>query len=84
MKVKSFRFRVSNWTLNPSPKDKEDSHFVVAADEVKCCEEIDYVLNRFMQSVKVIDVKVSTIDVNYHNNGRGNKVDMMYTVLYEE
>ena len=84
MKVKNFRFRVSNWTSRPCLGDETNPLFYEGAKEVYDCEQIDEILDDFLKDAnRIIDIRVTPIEVNKHNNGKGNTVDLIYTFLYE-
>lgn len=84
MKVKVFRFTVSNAASAPMTGDETKDWYQKRKKELVTEKSIEKALNKFMETVKVVEVKVNTVDVDYHNNGRGNTVDMVYTILYEE
>ena len=84
MKVKVFRFTVSNASSAASSDDIGKAWYSEQKKKLSTEKDIEKALNKFMETVRVIDIKTNTVDVNYHNNGRGNTVDMIYTVLYEE
>ena len=80
MKIKLFRFRVSNWTLSILSGDhpSDDAYLeVVSLDEIEEC------INEFASLHEVVDIKVNNIDVKYHNNARGNTIDFIYTIIYK-
>lgn len=43
---------------------------------------IDKEINDFIEDKNVIDIKVNTIDIRYHNNGYSNTIGLVYTILY--
>ena len=45
-------------------------------------ELIESEINEFMEDKEVIDVKVNTVDHDYHNNGGANGITLVYTVMY--
>lgn len=84
MRVKVFRFRVSNAASRPCTGDIGEKWFDKSKAELKSNEYIEDTINSFLDKVnRAIDIKVNTVDVGFHNNGRGNTVDLVYTVLYE-
>lgn len=85
MKVKGFRFRVSNAASSPCPEDYKKDWFKERLAELKSEKDIERIINEFLykEAKKVLDIKVNTVDVEYHNNARGNTVDLIYTILYE-
>ena len=66
-------------------EDETKSAFVSMEKELKSPEDIEATVNNFLNSwgKKIIDIKVNTVDVQYHNNARGNTVDLVYTIMYE-
>lgn len=85
MKVKVFRFRVSNAASSPWPEDYKKDWFKETLAELKSENDIERIINEFLykEAKKVLEIKVNTVDVEYHNNARGNTVDLVYTILYE-
>lgn len=83
-KIKTFRFTVSNAASMNLKQDQNDSNFQKLAKEITSQETIDNTINDFLADKLLVDVKINTIDVNYHNNARGNKIDVIYTVIYRE
>ena len=45
-------------------------------------ELIEEEINEFCEDKNVVDIKVNTIDYDYHNNGGCNGIMLVYTVLY--
>lgn len=84
MKVKVMRFRVSNAASAPSCNDYKEQWYRDRKAELVSEAEIEAKVNAFISNVKVVDIKVSTVEVHYHNNARGNTVDLVYTIMYEE
>ena len=80
MKIKLFRFEVSNASSLALESDwyKNDKEKIVSE------EMIEYIVNDFIYDKNVIDIKVNNVDVNYHNNARGNTIHLLYTIMYEE
>lgn len=85
MKVKVFRFRVSNAASSPCSEDYKKDWFKERLAELKSEKDIERIINEFLykEAKKVLEIKVNTVDVEYHNNARGNTVDLVYTILYE-
>lgn len=46
-------------------------------------ELIEDEINEFCEDKEVIDIKINTVEYNYHNNGRCNGVVLVYTVIYK-
>ena len=83
MKVKVFKFRVSNAASAPFKDDKGKEWYKKCIDALKSPEDIEKELSEFMKGKEIISVLTNTIDVEYHNNGRGNTVDLIYTIMYK-
>ena len=82
-KAKIFRFIVSNWSSHAFEDDKKKSSYRAAQDELDTPEDIEATINHFAACHLVKDVKISSVESHHHNNGRGNTVELYYTVLYE-
>lgn len=84
IKIKVFRFEVSNASSSCFEDDKYQRWY--KQDQIKLAsrEYIENCINEFLKDKEFIDLKVSTIDVEYHNNGRGNTIHLLYTLLYKE
>lgn len=82
--IKVFKFRVSNASSSVFEDDKKQSWYIKKQNELDNQNTIEDVVNNFCKNHNVIDITTSTIDVNYHNNGRGNTVDLIYTIIYED
>lgn len=87
MYIKTFRFRVSNATTQCFTEDKDKSWFSEGQKELVSEEDITKRINKYINTSipdrKVIDIKITPIDVKYHNNGRSNTIDLIYTIMYE-
>ena len=70
-KIKVLKFRMSDYT-NMADQENERNGIL----------EIEKIINDFIWGKDIIDIKVNAIDVNYHNNGRNNTIDLIYTILY--
>lgn len=46
-------------------------------------ELIENEINNFCEGKNVIDIKVNTVEYDYHNNGGCNGVTLVYTILYK-
>jgi len=81
MKIKVFKFKVSNFGYLDKSNDqnKLDKEYREINDELV----IEDTVNEFIQDKKVIDIKTNTVDVQYHNNGHANYIEMCYTIIYE-
>lgn len=84
MEVKIMRFRVSNAASSPCSDDYGTGWYKRELNELDGISEIEEIINDFIYRKKVISIQVSTVDVKYHNNARGNTVDLIYTILYKD
>ena len=84
MKIKVFKFLVSNWTSSCFDSDISNADYVSSAKRLYTPEQVEGIVNSFCNGKNVVDVRVNNVDVNYHNNGRGNAVELWYTVIYRE
>ena len=77
IQIKTFRFIGSKTKYLGSGL----SHENIKDDE----KVIDKTINDFIKkNVKRLeDIKITTVDCNYHNNGGYNTVDLIYTIIYE-
>ena len=46
-------------------------------------ELIEREINDFCEDKEVVDIKVNTVEWNYHNNGGCNGVTLVYTIVYK-
>lgn len=83
MKIKVFRFEVSNWTSSPMSRDVGSERFKTSQDELISEEVIENTINKFINGKLVESISVNTIDIEYHNNGRGNTIHLIYTISYK-
>lgn len=40
-------------------------------------------INHFCENKEVVDIKVNTVEYDYHNNGGCNGVTLVYTIIYK-
>ena len=83
-KVKIFRFEVSNGSSNPLKDDESSSWYINGQAKLVSEQEIEETINNFIYDIEVIDIKVNNIDINYHNNARGNTIHLIYTIIYKD
>lgn len=83
-KVKIFRFEVSNAASRSCDNDKNQSWYRNKLEKLDNEEYIEEYINDFIKGVNVISININTIDVGYHNNGRGNTIHLIYTIVYNE
>lgn len=74
-KVKTFRFIGSKCEYT-------DRKFILLKTNT---EDIDKEINEFVSEnvTELIDIKITTVENHYHNNGGYNGVDLIYTVIYK-
>ena len=82
MEVKIFRFRVSNAASAAFEKDKTEKWYQNKLLEIDSPEYIENTINDFIKNKENVTIYITSVDVNYHNNGRGNTIDLIYTILY--
>ena len=48
-------------------------------------EDIDMEINNFIKEnvTELIDIKITTVECRWHNNGGYNNVDLIYTIIYK-
>lgn len=46
-------------------------------------ELIEQEINEFCEDKEVVDIKVNTVEWDYHNNGGCNGVTLVYTIMYK-
>lgn len=83
MYIKVFRFRVSNWSSSPCSDDRAKTSYYDAQAQLASENEIAKTINKFISDKNVISISVNTVDVAYHNNARGNTIDLIYTILWK-
>ena len=83
-KVKIFRFEVSNASSSPCGDDLKTAYYKELKERIASEEDIENIINDFIQNKHDVDIKVNTVDVHYHNNARGNIVHLIYTISYSE
>lgn len=44
---------------------------------------IEREINNFCKDKEVVDIKVNTVEYDYHNNGGCNGITLVYTVMYK-
>lgn len=83
MKIAVFKFEVSNPARCPLKGDETYSWYTASLDRLADADEIEYEINRFCEDKDVVDIKVNTVDAQYHNNARGNTIELWYTIMYK-
>ena len=46
-------------------------------------ELIEDEINNFCKDKEVVDIKVNTVEYDYHNNGGCNGITLVYTIMYK-
>ena len=83
MKIKVFRFRVNNASSNPCSDDLQKEWYQKGIKEIASEEMIEKTVNDFIEDKNVISITVTSVDAHYHNNARGNTIDLIYTIMYQ-
>ena len=87
MYIKTFRFTVSNAATYADSRDKDSRWYQERLDELATPEQIDKKINKFLNvsipDHEVVDIKITSVDAHYHNNGRSNTIDLIYTIMYK-
>ncbi len=84
MKIKVFRFRVSNWASHALKNDIGTTSYEEALSEIDDETTIENVVNDFIKDKTDVSIIVTPVEVSHHNNARGNTVDLVYTISYKE
>ena len=81
-KIKVFKFLVSNYGYLASEQFNKNTGYKVM--DVCSQEDIEYTINDFLDcNGELIDLKINTNEINKHNNGGSNKVELIYTIIYK-
>lgn len=83
MKVKAFSFRLSNPASSAFGDDVQSTWYKKNISLIQTTEDIENTINEFIEDKTVVQMIVTHVDVNYHNNARGNTIDLIYTIMYE-
>ena len=84
MKIKVFKFEVSNSARIPVGDDSKTAWYKSKRFDLAIPEEIEDEINDFCCDKEIIDIKINTVDVHYHNNARANTIELWYTIMYKE
>lgn len=84
MKIKVFKFEVSNPTSSPCSDDYKFEWFQEKKDSLYTPAQVEDIVNNFCKDKSIFDIKVNNVDVQYHNNARGNTIELWYTIIYKE
>lgn len=85
MKVKVFKFEVTNFTTTFDAKERSNAnrYQIDAMNMIYEPEEIEEIINDAIKNLDVVDIKVNVLHTKYHNNGHGNTMHMVYTIMYQ-
>lgn len=83
MKIAVFKFEVSNHSSHPCDGDEKCSWYHAGLRRLVDPDDIEIEINRFCEDKEVVDIKINTVDTKYHNNARGNTIELWYTVIYK-
>lgn len=83
VKVKVFRFKVSNASSHCLTGDENQLWYRKEKAEIVSEKQIESTINQFLIDKELINLQISPVEVNYHNNARGNTIDLIYTITYK-
>ena len=83
-KVKVLKFEVSNCAYTANEDDFKTIWYKNNAPKLVSYEEVEETINDFLKDKNYIDMKVTTVDSIYSNNGRSNKIILVYSIVYSE
>jgi len=81
-KIKVFEFEVCN-SATWDTKGLSQEWLKRCQERLFNMSDIENTINDFLKDKKLIDIKINNVDVNYHNNGRTNTINLIYTILFE-
>lgn len=83
-KIKVFKFEVSNsvYGISREEYNHNTSYYDKCIDRLSSLEQIEDTINSFLEDKELISLNTNTVDVNYHNNGYRNTVELVYTITY--
>ena len=84
MKIKTFKFKIANAASHPFEEDKKQCWYKERLTEIDLPACIDAVINDFIKDKKIISISTNTEIEHHHNNGRGNTVVALYTIVYND
>lgn len=84
MKIKVFKFEVSNGSCAEFEGDSRERWFQIAKSKLVSPETIERTINNFCCDKNIINISINNVDVKYHNNARGNTIELWYTIMYNE
>ncbi|WP_125154487.1 hypothetical protein [Clostridium rectalis] len=83
-KIKVFNFEVSNFAYHASGEDLIREWYKKQVKKLVPYSDIEKILNKFLENKTLISLNVNTVDAYYHNNGRANIIQLVYTIIYSE
>ncbi len=84
MKIKTFKFTIANAASHPFEADKKLCCYKEKLTEIDSPTCIDAIINDFIKDKKIISISINTEIEHHHNNGRGNTVVALYTIVYND
>ena len=84
MKIKVYKFEVSNGSRCELEGDSKESWFRIARSKLINPDQIEKIINDFCHGKDIINININNVDVKYHNNARGNTIELWYTIIYNE
>lgn len=84
MRVQIFRFRVSNAASCAFGEDMTAKWYKEQRQQLDDEEYIEDTINDFIKHKKNVQIIVTPVDVHYHNNARGNTIDLVYTIMFDD
>ena len=84
MKVKVFKFEVSNACRCEYEGDSRERWFQISKNQLITPEKIERTINDFCCGKNIVNISINNVDVKYHNNARGNTIELWYTIMYNE
>ena len=83
MKVKLFRFEVSNNSSNDHIiENRNQPWYQQAINDLYTEEQIENEINDFIRDKDVVSIEVSTIEVIHRALSVGNTIHLLYTIAY--
>jgi hypothetical protein len=83
MKIKVFKFQVSNAAYGQSGSCESYRWYQNLKDKTVSTEYVERIINEFCSDKEVVDIKINNVDTNYHNNGYSNTIELWYTIMYK-
>ena len=84
VQIKVLKFPVTNFAYGMVGRDERDiRRFADANAKLATPEHIQKTVNDFCKEHNVRDIQVTSVDVDYHNNGYHNMIELYYTIIYE-